>query len=305
MNRIRQFASPVAGVAGQRFAINLEERFIPPLSVTNPAFGAIIRSSWCSRWASRFERLDFNPFAPGNLWVPTALPFIREKFPEGWDSLRGGFRTNTTLGGFNFGLSYFHTQNYDPVLKRGDIIPGVFDPERVSHLEYYPLVHPNIDIFGAYMNKQLPWPGVLRAEAIYVPNKPFGTFDLRDSDAIVRRDYVKYMIAYDLNSFLYFQWHKTAPFDITFEHVGEVIPDNKNLQYIIYDTEVKKWNPSFNMRISTNWLYNLISTELIAGYIPWGNSGLIMPAVKYMPSWLNQSAFIRIKVYRTFSGIII
>ena len=90
----------------------------------------------------------------------------------------------------------------------------------------YILSHPNKDIFGVYMNKQLtgssPIPGVLRAEAIYVPNQPFNTFDPRDSDAIVRRDYVKYMIAYDLNGFFYFQWHKDASFDITFEHVGEV-----------------------------------------------------------------------------------
>jgi hypothetical protein len=110
------------------------------------------------------------------------------------------------------------------------------------------------------------------------------------------------MIAYDLNSFLYFQWHKTAPFDITFEHVGEVIPHNKNIQYIIYNTEMKQWNPSFNMRISTNWLYNLISTEIIFGYMPWGGSGIIMPAVKYMPPWLNQKLSFELKYIGVFGN---
>jgi hypothetical protein len=293
VNRSAKFASPVSGVAGQRFGINVESRFMPPLSVGNPAFGGFFALPGVVVGPPVSRDWVFNPFAPGTHWVATAVPFIREEFPDGWDSLRGGFRTNTTLGGYNFGLSYFHTQNYDPILKREDIIPGVLSGGRP--VRSYPLVHPNIDIIGAYMNKQLPWPGVLRAEVIYIPNKPFGTFDLRDSDAIARRDYMKYMIAYDLNSFLFFQWHKTAPFDITFEHVGEVIPDNKNIQYIIYDTQMKKWNPSFNMKISTNWLYNLIYTEVIAGYIPWGHSGLIMPSVKYQPSWNNNALTFELK----------
>jgi hypothetical protein len=216
-----------------------------------------------------------------------------------WSGIRGGFRTNTILSGWNFGFSYFHTQEYNPVVKRGDftgaLIPTGPPPAPVLPQREYIITYPNKDIIGGYLNKQLPWPGVIRAEVIYVPNQPFNTFDTRDFDAIVRRDYVKYMIAYDLNSFLYFQWHKTAPFDISFEHVGEVIPHNKNLQYSIYDTELKQWNPSFNMRISTNWLYNLISTELIVGYIPWGHSGLIMPAIKYMPTWGNKALSFELK----------
>jgi len=154
------------------------------------------------------------------------------------------------------------------------------------------------------MNKQLtgeiPIPGVLRVEATYVPNQPFNTHDLRDSDAIVRRGDVKYLIAYDLKSFLYFQWHKTAPIDITIEHVGEWIPQNKNLQYIVYDTELIKWNPSFNLSIGTNWLYNMFSTQLVVGYTPWGRSGLLMPSVKYMPPWLNQRLSFELKYINVY-----
>ena len=294
MNRSGSFAVPLAHLAGQRFAINPEERFDPPNAVGNAAiFGAlnIVQFPPLSRdWIEAF---------PG-FWVPTALPSLREEYPEGWGKYaRGGFRTNTTLAGYNFGITYFHTQEYNPVIKRG-AMTGAVDPH--LHLPYreYVLSHPNKDIFGVYMNKQLPWPGVLRAEAIYVPNQPFNTFDLRDSDAIVRRDYIKYMIAYDLNSFLYFNWHKTAPFDITFEHVGEVIPDNKNIQYIVYATEQKKWNPSFNMRISTNWFYNLLSTEIIASYMPWGRSGLLMPIVKYTPNVLNKNLSFELRYINVF-----
>ena len=297
VNQSGNFAIPLAGLAGQRFAISPDMRFNPPLSVGNFAiFGSpnIVQFPPLSRdWI-------FTPFAPGSHWVPTALPAFREEYPQGWGTFaRGGFRTNTTFKGYNFGFSYFHTQNYDPVIKRGDL-NGAVDPSTGLPFRQFTLAHPNIDIFGAYMNKQLPWPGVLRAEAIYVPNKPFNTFNLRDFDGITRTDYMKYMIAYDLNSFFYFNWHKTAPFDITFEHVGEVIPHNKNIQYIIYGTEQKQWNPSFNMSISTNWLYNKISTQLIASYMPWGRSGLIMPVVKYTPAWLNEALSVELRYINVF-----
>jgi hypothetical protein len=305
VNRTAEMAVPLGGEAGQRFGLNIEERFLPPRSVTNPAFGPPFSNKGVVVYSPSSRDWIYNIFIPGTHWASTTSPFgFENDYPNGWSSLRGGFRTNTTLGGFTFGLSYFHTQNYDVIAKDKGIIPGLFDPATGKPKRYFTLVNPNIDIIGAYMNKQLPWPGVLRVEAIYVPNKPFGTFspEAVDADAIVRRDYVKYMVAYDLKGFLYFPWHKTAPFDITFEHVGEVIPDNKNLRYIVYSTEWRKWNPSFAVNISTNWFYNLISTSLIASYMPWGNSGLIMPAVKYMPPWWNNAFSVELKYIGIYGG---
>ncbi len=305
VNRFAHFIAP--GEIGERFSIYPETRFDPPFSLTNPALGppfnipgVVIAHPFSRDWIQAF---------PG-FWVPTAFPYVKVQFPSGGESFRGGFRTNTTIEGYNFGVSYFHTQNYDPVIKRGNLTGAVAAPPLPPlPLREYTLVFPNIDIIGFYLNKQLPWPGVIRAEAIYIPNKPFNTFDKAGvfpdpvaplNNAVVRRDYVKYMIAYDLNGFLYFPWHKTAPFDITFEHVGEVIPKNNNIQYVSYSTEVKQWNPSFNMRISTNWRYNQIATELIVGYIPWGNSGIIMPAIKYMPPWLNKQLSFELKYIDIF-----
>jgi hypothetical protein len=306
VNRYAHFIAP--GEIGQRFSAYPETRFDPPLSVNNTLLGLpfpdpniVVPHPFSRDWA---------PFGPGGTYVPLALPTVRVDYPNGWDSFRGGFRTNTTLAGYNFGLSYFHTQNYDPVIKREGLTGRILIPgpppvgERV-----YTLVYPNIDIIGFYMNKQLPWPGVIRADVIYVPNKPFNTFKgagvMPDpitplSDTVVRRDYIKYMVAYDLTGFLYFSWHKTAPFDITFEHVGEIIPNNNNIQYVNYSTEVKEWNPQFNMRISTNWRYNQISTDLVVGYVPWGNSGLIMPTIKYVPPLLNNQLSFELKYIDVF-----
>ena len=291
---------PANGAPGQRFGFHPETRFIAPLSVANPALGGpfvdpdvVVPHPFSRDW---MEAL------PG-FWVPTAIPSLKQEYPSGWwDEARGGFRTTTLAGGYTFGFSYFHTQNYNPVSKRGGLT-GALDPTTGLPLREYIFSHLNIDIFGAYMNKQLTGgiPGVVRADLIYVPNQPFNTFDTSDSDAVVRRNYVKYMLAWDLTGALYFQWHKTAPFDLTFEHTGEWLPRNKNITYLNSE-EQNEWNPAFNMRISTNWHYNLFSTSLIVGYIPWGDSGLIMPSVGYTPAWFNESLSFQLQYINIFGS---
>jgi hypothetical protein len=307
----RTAALSFLGEPGQRFNLHPETSFDPPFSVGNPLLGFIdpafaIPDVMVVNPLSR--GWSFKPFPPFNGWSPDEIPAIGVRYPQGWGKFsRGGFRTNTTLSGWNFGMTYFHTQNYTPVIKREGIIdpgaiigPPPIPPIVIPPTRQYTMVYPNIDIIGAYFNKQLPWPGVLRGEAIYIPNMVFNTFDLNDFDAVVRRDYIKYMIAYDLTSFLYFQWHKTAPFDVTFEHVGEIIPKNEDIQYIIYATEQRKWNPAFNLRISTNWFYNLISTDLIVGYLPWGHSGLVIPSVKFTPNWFDKRLSVQLQYINVF-----
>ena len=152
----------------------------------------------------------------------------------------------------------------------------------------YYLVHPDIDYFGAYVNKDIPV-GLLRAEAVYAPNKSFGTFDLSDFDGITEQDYYKYMIAWDLNGLFYFDWHKSAPFDLTLEHVGEYVPNNKNLQFAVMGEEVEQYTPSISARISTNWFYGLLETQLIMSYGFNNNDGLIMPVAKWKPAWRDNA----------------
>ncbi len=295
VNRYAHFVSP--GEHGQRFSVPPEDRFDPASGgVTNPIIGPPI--------TGRIVPFPFSkdwfhiPGGPGTGWFPAFLPFADVKYPgNSFEDLRAGFRTNTTWAGFNFGLSYFHTQNYDPVVERKGVLKPPAGP--IPGEREFTLVYPNIDIIGAYMNKQLPWPGVVRAELIWVPNKPFETFDPSNFRATTKKDYIKYMLAYDLTGFFYFSWHKTAPFDITLEHVGEWIPDTDGgLQYVAAsnDTKLRTWNPSFNMRISTNWRYNQIATEVIVGYMPaFGNSGLVMPAIKYVPPILNKQFSVELK----------
>ena len=222
-------------------------------------------------------------------FIPSAafrLGDIREKYPDNFSDTRFGARTSTLLGGYQFGFAYFHTHLYTPLsqwgavrLNLGPYMPLVRDMD---------LVHPTYDVIGFYMNKQLPWPGVIRSEVAYSPNLPYNTFSISSNEnGIVRRDNLKYMIAYDLSSYFYFDWHKTAAFDISFEHQGEWTPNASDLQYAVYYTKVPTYHASFGVTISTNWLYNKFSTMVTASYDTFGNSGFIMPVVKWMPGWMN------------------
>jgi hypothetical protein len=109
--------------------------------------------------------------------VSEGAPNVTVKYPQHWDSTRGGFRTNTTAGGFNFGFIYYHRQQFDaPVMKRGPISNFAFGPSGLTLTREYTVEWPDIDNFGFYMNKQLPWPGVIRTEVIYTPNMSFNYF---------------------------------------------------------------------------------------------------------------------------------
>jgi hypothetical protein len=285
VNRTGEFAIPAAGEnVSQRFGIHPEDRFIPPYSVGNPFLHLPVNQHPFSRgWI-------YSPFAPGNGWVATEIPHVMHEYPEdGMKDARYGFRTSTFLGGYEFGVSYFHTQEYLPLTKRSDeTFPSGLPAPAPATIRNYYLVHPDVDYFGVYVNKDMPV-GLLRAEAVYAPDRSFGTFDLSEEDAITERDYYKYMIAWDLNGLLYFDWHKSAPIDITLEHVGEYIPDNEDLQNGIYSDEKEQYTPSVSARISTNWLYNVIATEVIMAYDINSSSGLFMPVVKWLPSWWDKA----------------
>ncbi len=285
VNQTPAVASLTENKPGQRFAINVEDRFLPPNSIGNPLFypqaPGVVYAPFTRGW------YNGGPWG----WLPAEIPKVKIDNPgSSIDDIRFGFRTNTTLEGINFGMMYWHTHSYDMLIKRGGYTGNMIPVPVLGNLpeREYSLVYPRMDIVGVYMNKQLPWPGVLRAEAIYSPNKSFNTFDLSAPEAIVRRDYIKYMVAYDLNGFINFDWHKNASIDVTFEHVAEVIPNSKNIQYIIYATEIPTYNPRFSTLVSTNWFYNQLSTSLLFSYWPWGNSGLVMPTVKWTPGWWKQ-----------------
>ncbi|GAB6146644.1 DUF1302 family protein [Desulfocicer niacini] len=283
VNRLADF--PIPGVrAGQRFGIPFEDRDIPGKSIGSLGLNAPV------------ARGGIPPFESGS----PELPYLTTEYPESnSDDFRYGFRTSSILNGYQFGVSYFHTQHYDPITERRELT-GTFDPQLGLPLREYAVTYPQIDVVGAYLNKDTKV-GVLRMEAIYVPEMPFGTFDLDDADAVVDRDYIKYMVAWDLNGYLHFDWHKTASFDITLEHVAEWIPNADDLSYLaFYSTELPSYNPRFAINLSTNWFYDLIGTSVVVQCYPKSKSGLIMPTITYKHPWLNEALTFELKYINVF-----
>ena len=333
VNRTAEYANQNGdGAAEQRFALHPEDRFYPGRTVspaanpwaTPPQFGytstslrnwyhALYGENVAPAWglsalaswpvaSSFYEWMPFYIPVVGNTWIPSETPHVHTKYPDNFEDTRFGFRTSTLLAGYQFGITYWHSHSYDVIMERG----GIIGYTGATPIREYTVSYPTMDYIGFYMNKQLPWPGVVRAEMVYSPNKPYVTFNIvdtpslmmdftnpyaafSDESGVVRRDYVKYMLAYDLNSYFYFDWHKTAAFDITFEHIGEWVPNSSDLQQVIYSyTKVPNYHASFNLRISTNWYYNRLATDVVLGYDTFGNAGLFMPTIKWMPGWMNQ-----------------
>jgi hypothetical protein len=198
--------------------------------------------------------------------------------PDDW---RFGARTTFTLQGLQAGFSYFHTQNYTPLTERGAI-----NGPLAEYTLNYNIPYDRIGVFG---NKQLTSvPGVLRFEAVYTPNMPFNIFNCPlGENCIVRRDNVKYEIAWDLNSYFYYQWHKDAPINLSLEHVGEWTPNNHDLISGLWDTEYPDYHASFSVNMGTTWLYNIFSTSVMASYDTFGDSGFVVPSVGWTPQWQN------------------
>jgi hypothetical protein len=250
----------------------------------------------------RNATLEGLPQGPTNIPSFVNLPGIgqlnarsgpKEIYPDGSAGWRYGVRTTTLLGGFQFGFFYFHTHEYNPTPSWG--VSRLALGPTINIRDLY-LVHPYIDLIGGSFNKQLPWPGVVRAEVVYSPNKPMVTFNFSPAeDGIVRRDWLKYMVAYDLTGFFYPSWHKDASFDFSVEHVGEWIPNTSDLQFIQYYTKVPNYHAGFNGKISTSWLYNKIGTTIIFGYDTQANSWLFMPFVSYTPAWQNEKLSFEIR----------
>jgi hypothetical protein len=296
VNRLPYPAS-LGGGYPQRFAPYSEQRVDPPF-----AFG-----SGYPAWPLTSTFVNIPGVGPFPMFgVPNVH---RTTYPDGFEDTRFGFRTSTVFSGYSFGLMYWHTQwTGVPLIERGAthgvaipagaLGPG-FPPFNVPYQDY-DLTYPTMDYIGFYMNKQLPWPGVIRAEVMYSPNMPFNTFNIGPyENGIVRRDNLKYMIAYDLTGYFMPQWHPTDAINVSLEHIGEWTPNSSDLQATnaqgVYATKQPNYHAAFNVHIWTSWLYNKVTTDLIVGYDTWGNSGIVMPSVKYTFPWLNEKLSAELK----------
>jgi hypothetical protein len=252
------------------------------------------------------QRFAFHPddrsyLFPYNAWPAMSgaakgeTPSVTYKYPDQMSNTRAGFRTTTNALGMQFGFFYWHTQMYSPIVARGLLN---VDKSGAKTREYT-IMYPDIDQIGFSLTKQLPI-GLVRSELTYTPNMAFNTFNMGDTEnGVVRRDNLKYMVAYDLKGWFYPQWHKTSSFDVQLEHIGECTPNASDLQFGNYATKYETYHAAFNLRLSTNWYYDKVGTALVVGYDTWGNTVMLMPSIEFKPAQFND----QLKISLQYIGI--
>lgn len=225
---------------------------------------------------------------------------VNREYPENsLDDLRYGFRIGTSLFKSMIYFSYFHTQNYTPSAKLTSFVFGPIPGASFDDSYNINLVYPDEDIFGFSMNSEMP-KGLLRAEAIWVPNRTFAVWDPDDADKIDKRNYIKYMAAYDIT--LFFQWNKSSPLNLTFEHVGDYYPDNDHILYFggIVSERQYSYTPTISMSARMSFI-NRWDLMQVVSYLPKDKSGLTISSVTYKPIWMNNAWQLKLQYIRVFS----
>ncbi len=292
---------------GWRFAIYPETRLRVPYSTTSVVAPGSLMVPPIARAFSYYTPPalwgGFVPL-PADYW-PTEIPFVRYEHPNGdhtFKDLRFGGRTSTTIAGYQFGFFYWHTQEYTPVIERGDIIGETDlgkalagDPFRsfvVPNREY--IIHyPEVNILGAYINKDMPL-GVLRSEVTYRPRRTYNTLDPAEPTALVKRDNLQYLLAWDIQT-MFRPLSETGTVDINLEYYGNwVIGDSKYLNVPGYLTPIRRDDHSFLFNIGTGFDYDKyhVGVTLIHNV---QNNGAVMPSVKYVPDAFNKACSFELK----------
>ena len=286
---------------GWRFAPYPETRLNFPYSVTPSGWapGVVLGPPFARSFGY------YTPW-PGVIpvdYYPTETPVIRYEHPSGaesWRDMRYGARTSTTLAGYQFGAFYWHTQEYTPVIERGGVvgsttlIPGLW----VIPNRDYIIRFPEVNIFGAYVNKDMPL-GVIRSEATYRPNRSYNTLDPNVPSAVVTRDNLQYLLAWDIqtkNTAI----SQTGTIDINIEYTGNWVLGNTDyLNSPGYLTPVRRDDHTFLFNVATGWNYDMYSAGVTVIYSV-QNNGVIMPSVKYNPEWFNKACSFELKYINVF-----
>jgi hypothetical protein len=102
------------------------------------------------------------------------------------------------------------------------------------------------------------------------------------------------MAAYDVT--FYMQWNKSAPLNLTFEHVGEYYPDKDHILYFGLMSERQySYVPTLSMSARMSFI-NRWDVMQIVSYLPKDTSGLTISQVTYKPIWMNNAWQLRYSI---------
>jgi hypothetical protein len=251
--------------------------FVPSSMAPVPVLGAPIDRMWQYLDATTAP-FFFGAGAPAGYYV-LATPVVGDTdYPDSsLEDARWGFKTSSTLGGWQTGVYFWTANEIDATFKIDSLtIPGALN----VHAQY-----PRQNIYGFYANKNFNI-GVLRLDAAYRPNREFNTLDRSYPTGIVEKD--KLMVQVGFNKDL--MWRKLNPsatFSFVIEYVGDYfLEDTDQATVPSYFIEYPRDLHSVFLSAGTNYNFGMYSYNLTFIY----NSeecGLIQPSFTYVPPWMN------------------
>ncbi len=243
--------------------------------------------------------VDFNPFAPawysldgGSSFLPAPpmtfaypvrAPNLIYDYPSSnLDDTRYGFKTSSTIGGWQTGVYFWHSREMDATMRIAGGLPAGIAGGYDVVVQY-----PTQNVYGAYGNKNYSF-GVLRLDAAYRPNRAFNTTDLAQyPDAIAEKDHL--MVQVGLNKdVMWRSINPTATFSFIFEYVGTYILDDlDDIHVPTYFVPYHKDDHVLFASGGTNYNFGMYSYALTLIY-NFRNNGLISPSFTYAPDWMNR-----------------
>jgi len=210
----------------------------------------------------------------------TGAPVVTTDYPSSnLDDTRYGFKTSSTIGGWQTGVYFWHSREMDPTMR----VAGGVTPVSYNIVVQYPTQN----VYGAYGNKNYSF-GVLRLDAAYRPNRAFNTTDLAQyPDAIAEKDHL--MVQVGLNKdVMWRSINPTATFSFIFEYVGTYILDDlDDIHVPTYFIPYERDDHVLFASGSTNYNFGMYSYALTVIY-NFENNGLISPSFTYAPDWMNR-----------------
>lgn len=153
-----------------------------------------------------------------------------------------GTRFNYLWEGFDAGVFYLHSWTQSPVLYRS-ISAGIydFDPQ-----------YKRLDTFGATVSKEI-HDIVFKGDFVYTKDDFFPVADIADSDGITRSGHLEYLLGADYTFFDKIDVNAQFIQNIIFEHTKSMV-------------NVDKFNNSFSLRLSRDFLNRKLQTEFLVIY---------------------------------------
>jgi len=248
--------------------------FVPATMAPVPVLGAPFDRMWTYLDA---PTAGFVFGGPAGYYVTAAPVSGTSDYPDSsLKDSRWGFKTSSTLAGWQTGVYYWNANEIDGTFKIDSTVPGAIN----LHLQF-----PRQNVYGYYANKNFDF-GVLRLDAAYRPNREFNTLDRSYPTGIVEKDKLMVQLGYSKD----FMWRKLNPsasFSFICEYVGDYfLEDTDQAAVPSYFIKFPRDLHSIFLSGGTNYNFGMYSYGLTIIY----NSeecGLIQPSFTYQPTWMN------------------